>query len=101
MLFGFFINIHTLIFNMSTENSCQCSLRASVSGFLLYGLFFYYFVRFFFDAYFQKAAISKLSTPEVSHHIGQPKQQEVMNSEKCSDDDLNNNDRNLLPKKTN
>lgn len=34
-----------------TASECQCTLRACVTGFLLYGLFFYYFVRFYYDTY--------------------------------------------------
>ena len=66
MIFGFFINTHTLLLALFTPNTCQCSLRASVSGFLLYALFFYYFVRFFVDAYLYKQK-GKLNSKLHSH----------------------------------
>lgn len=103
MIFGFYINIHTLLYALSSApGKCQCSLRASVSGFLLYGLFFYYFVRFFVDAYVNKSSRTKKGAA-VSTTIsnGECKTSQLSLNGQPLKSDLNNNEGHLLAKKAN
>ncbi len=102
MIFGFYINIHTLIFALTASpNECQCSLRASISGFLLYGLFFYYFVKFFVDSYLVRKPRTKKEVPsKVSN--GDCQTNELSLNGRPLKSDLNNNEAtSLLSKKDN
>lgn len=102
MIFGFYINIHTLLFALSSmPGKCQCSLRASVSGFLLYALFFYYFVRFFVDAYIGKSSTKKGAAVSAVTSNGQCKTTQLNLNGKHLKSDLNNNEMHLLAKKAN
>lgn len=84
MIFGLIINTHMLI-DLVTTKTCDATHHVIIPGVLMYGLYFYFFVSFFYKAYV---------SPKVS------KAQQISNGVKSSNTfDQNNNS--IAQKKSN
>lgn len=84
MFFGLYFYSHILLGGLADTSSCRCTRRVSIYGFMLYLLFFYFFVRFFSDAYL-KSPKAKTKHSTVSEKATRP----VDSNGKSND--LNNN----------
>jgi len=90
MILGFYINSHIMVAGLAGTAACHCSKRASVAGFALYAIFFYFFVRLFVDNYLR----APTSTKTISERKG-------LSANIHKFHDLNNNlNLNLVAKKS-
>lgn len=59
MIFGLMIHLHIVI-RLFNGNLCDCPLMGATWGLLMYLLYFYFFVKFFFDSYLKSSYKMKL-----------------------------------------
>nr|XP_027203381.1 elongation of very long chain fatty acids protein 6-like [Dermatophagoides pteronyssinus] len=98
MIFGLIIHGHiTWLKLFSKQQQCDCPFNGIIYGLLMYLLYFYFFVQFFIDSYFNKPTKTTKQSKE-NGEIGycQKSSTKEYSSDKCYIDDIINNNINHL-----